>query len=256
MQALQGTHHPQDWSSSISSPSSNTLVNTQTRTSCTCNSQSGTCCKYCIGSSFNPSSIQFTPPEDTQSCPSSSESSSTSSSTVFGASPQLRPNFLHPSHSTAPLSNYNYLPKSISESSITSEGSALLFSPFVNSQQIHSYSPSTPPLSLPLETSKEPALSIQTARQAYFTKPFIQGLPPTQPANKLPLLPTMEAKTASSATAALVVTPACISQLATYLAEMMVYLWFSPPQKRLPTFPKPTSAFARFCNDILTTSEL
>lgn len=51
--------------------------------------------------------------------------------------------------------------------------------------------------------------------------------------------------------------PSYISQLASYLAEMVVYLWFTPPRQgqRAPTFPKPAIGFTRFCNDVLMTSE-
>lgn len=49
--------------------------------------------------------------------------------------------------------------------------------------------------------------------------------------------------------------PNYISQLATYLAEMVAYLWFSPPKQHKASFPKPSSGFMRFCNDILMTSE-
>lgn len=49
-----------------------------------------------------------------------------------------------------------------------------------------------------------------------------------------------------------------VSQLATYLAEMVVYLWFSPPKHTRRSasvnFPKPSSSFTRFCNDVLVTS--
>lgn len=49
--------------------------------------------------------------------------------------------------------------------------------------------------------------------------------------------------------------PGFISQLAGYMADMVVYLWYSPPnQKRAPTFPKPTDLFAGFCHDVLMTS--
>ena len=50
--------------------------------------------------------------------------------------------------------------------------------------------------------------------------------------------------------------PGYMSQLATYMAEMVVYLWFSPPkQRRAPAFAKPSSSFRRFCQDLLMTSE-
>lgn len=49
--------------------------------------------------------------------------------------------------------------------------------------------------------------------------------------------------------------PGFISQLATYMADMVVYLWYSEPkQRKAPVFPKPTALFAGFCHDVLMTS--
>jgi len=269
MQASQGAYHLP----SMSSPSSGSF--TDTRSGCTCSfshpgsgysSGSGTCSN--CRASCSTANHHLTPPEHIHSCP----SSSSSTSTVSQVSPSFQTDFSYSSHSVFPLQSgssstattipyhlQHHLPKSVSRSSISSDGSTLLFSPLLECQQLPNYSPLTPPLSLPLEATKGAALSPQTVKQAYCTAPPARNHQANQ-ASKLPFLPAMEAKAdpsnASTApNAPLVITPACISQLATYLAEMMVYLWFSPPQKRLPTFPKPTSAFARFCNDILTTSK-
>lgn len=227
---------------------------------------SGTCSNSSTSTSdqAHHNGIQLTPPEHTYSCPSFA-----ASSTAFGSSPSLHSDFLFPppgpsNSSTASLPYHfqHHLPKSLSRSSISSDGSTLLFSPSQDLQHFHSYSPLTPPLPPPSDISFPQQ---QTIKRTYSAAPAIESLPSSQ-SNRLPILPNMEAKTtgnagtagatsASTSTTVPVITPGCISQLATYLAEMVVYLWFSPPQKRAPTFPKPTSAFARFCNDILTTSE-
>lgn len=235
---------------------------------CTCCSdRNGTCSNSWEASNGSTFSSQLTPPEHAlTSCPSSSFSASTATS---GTSPTVYPEFLYPplppqsvlpsTSSGGALNHFqHHLPKSLSRSSISSNGSTLLFSPSLEAHTLHNYSPLTPPLPLPLEgSSKGSTLPPQTLKLSRSAAPSFNSNPPSQ----IPILPNMQVTAGSSTQNSsfnpsfLAVTPACISQLATYLAEMMVYLWFSPPQKRAPTFPKPTSAFARFCNDILTTSK-
>lgn len=290
MQEGQAAYYPPLSSSLSSTHPSNLVVDTiQGRSlaapsgdisNCTCSNgshfdRSGTCSS---NSSITATSNQLTPPEHVlTSCPSSSFSASTAAS---GSSPTLYPDFLyppHPSQSVLSLSNsgsvisigncapyhfQHHLPKSLSRSSISSNGSTLLFSPSLEAQNLQNYSPLTPPLPLPLEdtSNKGKSLAPQTVVKPSRSAKLSLDLPKSSSTSQVPILPKMEGTNepstsrTSSKSSMLVVTPACISQLATYLAEMIVYLWFSPPQKRAPTFPKPTSAFARFCNDILTTS--
>lgn len=248
--------------------------------SCCQHQPSGSTCSFC------------TPPEHTYS--SSSSSGASSSTSPFGAFDipiTTQVDLLYPPHpqlSTVPFpvtsttstssttckratlyqsqsslqqqQPQHHLPKSLSRSSISSDGSTLLFSPTQDPQQLHNYSPVTPPLPLHIEASKNTTASKSLPPQSQSTAPVLESISTAKPSNKLPLLPDLIGDAnikvdGMATTVPAVMQPGCISQLATYLAEMIVYLWFSPPLKRAPIFPKPTGAFARFCNDILTTSE-
>lgn len=95
-----------------------------------------------------------------------------------------------------------------------------------------------------------------TAKDAACVVPLPTGLaavlpPPTS--FEVEALPCASSNTAPPPP--IMMQPSYVSQLATYLSEMVVYLWFTPPSaKRSLTFPKPSIAFSRFCNDILLTS--
>lgn len=247
--------------------------------SCCQHQPSGSTCSCC------------TPPEYTYSSSSSSgASSSTSPFGAFDISSSTQVDFLYPPHPqlstvpfpsttttsstsgkrTAPVQpqqslqqqhqHQHHLPKSLSRSSISSDGSTLLFSPTQDPQQLHHYSPVTPPLPLPIEASNNTTSRQSLPPQSQSVAPVLDSISTAKPSNKLPLLPDLIGDAnikvdGMATTIPAVMQPGCISQLATYLAEMIVYLWFSPPLKRAPIFPRPTGAFARFCNDILTTSE-
>lgn len=125
-------------------------------------------------------------------------------------------NFPTSSSSAYPVPSASHYPRS---SISSSNGTSYLFSP----RPRPDLSPSTPPL---LPSQQEP--------QALHQKK-------TAMANLNSITTPMQ--------------PNYISKLSTYLAEMVVYLWYSHPQsRRAPTFPKPSTTFTRFCNDVLMTS--
>ncbi|KAK9900251.1 hypothetical protein P389DRAFT_207787 [Cystobasidium minutum MCA 4210] len=237
--------------------------------------------------------------EPVQAVPSSADLSNGSSSSFtetntntgngFGISPRFQQSeLLYPPHqpskfstvpfpaSTAPSHNgaashrepsshryhQQHLSKSLSRSSISSDGSALLFSPAQDPLQLSNYSPITPPLPLPVESNKSDKIPQSAPSQVHTSAPIgLDSLHTAKPSNRLPLLPDLADQNIQqvdgmATTMPAVMQPGCISRLAQYLAEMVVYLWFSPPGKRAPTFPRPTLSFSRFCNDILTTTQV
>lgn len=133
-----------------------------------------------------------------------------------------------------------------SRSSVSSSDSHL-FSPkqAVGAPQ---YSPCTPPYpSIVQPIASNPMQSFE--RSHYATedvKPKIKREGSAEPLHRHPVTTQPIAP----------MPPGFVSSLASYLADMVVYLWYSPPgHKRAPAFPKPTTLFAGFCQDVLTTSE-
>lgn len=123
-------------------------------------------------------------------------------------------------------------------SSISSTGSHL-FSPKLRTEYL---SPATPPLHVAAQGSSSSMGHVghegASYSSAHTVSPMLTDNTPKKPAPAAPM------------------PPGYVSRLSVYLAEMIVYLWYSPPKhKPSMPFPKPSTGFLKFCHDTLVTSQ-